>query len=163
MGSPKLRVSLDNTVMAAEDVYLDALSAPAHHLPLQRRNKVSGVIPPRTAPPTRRQGSCRDDPYRFGRRVVFAPVMFDFGPVPGDPERRARPAVGATDFPVGRLPRPGRPGLLVRVPSDVGPSGPAASAVKAALTMRATTSKRKKTMSSTPTTDSPTGDSGGSS
>ena len=83
-----------------------------------------------------------------------SPVMFDFGPFPGDPDQESPAGTAVTArFPMGRLPTPVTQGLWFAVPSEIGPYGSGgANAVKADLTMSATT------LEFDPTTSSPQGD-----
>jgi hypothetical protein len=69
------------------------------------------------------------------------PVMFDFGPFPGDPDVAS--AAGRTStagYPVGRLSTPVTQGLWFAVPSEAGPYGPGgASPTTVGMTAAATT------------------------
>ena len=84
------------------------------------------------------------------------PVMFDFGPFPGDPDE-ASTAGHQRDRRLSRSagwPTPVTQGLWFAVPSEVGPYGAGrAAAATASMTMR-----RDDRRSSTPTASSPEGD-----
>jgi hypothetical protein len=149
------QVRLDNTGTAPEDVFLDARLDRLAGYALQPQDKVSGVNlplagtadPPEWIVPTMTHSVT-------ATATAASPVMFDFGPFPGDPDEES-PAgrTVSASFPVGRLPSPVTQGLWFAVPSEVGPYGAGrAAAVKASLTMQATTEEFD------PTTSSPQGD-----
>jgi len=149
------QIELDNTGAAAADVFLDArLPRLATYL-LQPQDKVSGVSlplagtanPPAWIVPTQTQSVAVS-------ASSASPVMFDFGPYPGDPDQESPAGRGVTaDLPAGPLPTPVTPGLWFAVPSEIGPyPAGGAPAATASLTMRATTQEFD------PTASSPQGD-----
>ncbi len=78
---------------AAEDIFLDPRLTTLRSYPLQPQDQVAGVrLPvPANGEPAR-VDRADDDAQRVGVGVTSSvPVMFDFGPFPGDPTRRARP------------------------------------------------------------------------
>jgi hypothetical protein len=145
------KIGLDNTGAAPEDVFLDArLPRPATYL-LQPQDQVSGVKlplagtaePPDWIVPTMTHSVSVS-------ASSASPVMFDFGPFPGDPDQESPAGRAVTaGFPVGRLPSPVTQGLWFAVPSEIGPYGTGgAHAVTAHLTMSATTEEFDTTASS---------------
>jgi hypothetical protein len=145
------RIKLDNTGAAPEDVFLDArLPRLARYL-LQPQDQVSGVSLPLAG---------RADPPEWIVPTMThsvsvsassaSPVMFDFGPFPGDPDEESPAGRAVTaGFPIGRLPSPVSQGLWFAMPSELGPYGAGgARAVKAGLTMSATTEEFDTTTSS---------------
>ena len=149
------QITLDNTGPAPENVFLDARLDRLASYPLQPQDKVSGVTlplagsadPPEWIVPTMTHSVTAS-------ATSTSPVMFDFGPFPGDPDEESPAGRAVTaGFPVGRLPSPVTQGLWFAVPSEVGPYGAGrAVTAKASLTMRATTEEFD------PTTSSPQGD-----
>jgi hypothetical protein len=149
--SYRYQIRLDNTGTAAEDVFLDArLPRLARYVlhPQDNASRVSlplagSVDPPDWIVPTMTHSLSVS-------ASSASPVMFDFGPFPGDPDE-ASPA-GRTvtaGFPIGRLPSPVTQGLWIAVPSEIGPYGTnGAHAVTAGLTMSATTEEFDTTTSS---------------
>ena len=145
------QVRLDNTGTAPEDVFLDARLDRLASYVLQPQDKVSGVSlplagtadPPEWIVPTMTHSVT-------AAATSASPVMFDFGPFPGDPDEESPAGRTVTAaFPVGRLPSPVTQGLWFAVPSEAGPYGTGqAAAVKASLTMSATTEKFDTTTSS---------------
>ena len=145
------QIRLDNSGRAAEDVFLDARLNRLASYVLQPQDKVSGVNlplagtadPPEWIVPTMTHSVTTS-------ASSASPVMFDFGPFPGDPDEESPAGRTVTaGFPVGRLPSPVTQGLWFAVPSEVGPYGASgAGAVKASLTMSATTEEFDPTISS---------------
>ena len=69
------------------------------------------------------------------RATATVPVMFDYGPFPGDPDVASRAGTVSTSvFPSGRAATPVTPGLWDAVPSEVGPF-PAGGAPRATAAM----------------------------
>jgi hypothetical protein len=145
------QIRLDNTGTAPEDVFLDARLPQLATYTLQPQDKVSGVRlplsgsadPPEWIVPTMTHSVS-------AAASATSPVMFDFGPFPGDPDEESPAGRTVTaDFPVGRLPSPVTQGLWFAVPSEIGPFGAGgAGAVTANMTMRATTEEFDTTTSS---------------
>jgi Subtilase family len=149
------QIRLDNTGTAPEDVFLDARLPRLATYVLQPQDKVSRVSLPlagTTDPPDWIVPTMTHSVSVSASSA--SPVMFDFGPFPGDPDQEspAGPAVTA-GFPIGRLPSPVTQGLWFAVPSEIGPYGTGgAQPVTASLTMSATTEEFDTT------TNSPQGD-----
>jgi hypothetical protein len=145
------QIKLDNTGTAAEDVFLDARLNRLAGYVLQPQDKVGGISLPLAGPadqpewivPTMTRGVSV-------AASSLSPLMFDFGPYPGDPDEVSRAGRSVyVDFPTGRLPTPVTQGLWTAVPSEVGPyAAGGASPVKAYLAMRATTEAFDTTTSS---------------
>jgi Subtilase family len=149
------QIKLVNTGAAPEDVFLDARRRSLATYTLAPQNGVTGLKlplaasadPPEWIVPTMTHSVT-------ATATSKGPVMFDFGPFPGDPDEESRPSTSATaGFPLGRATTPVTQGLWFAVPSEVGPygAGKAASAT-VSMTMRATTEAFD------PTATSPEGD-----
>ncbi|MGD0698809.1 MAG: S8 family serine peptidase [Trebonia sp.] len=149
------QVGLDNTGAAAEDVFLDARLPGLATYTLQPQDKVSDVSLPLSGSADPPEWIVPTMTHSVSASISSAsPVMFDFGPFPGDPDEESPAGRSVTaGFPVGRLPSPVTQGLWFAVPSEIGPFGSGgAGAVKAAMTMRARTEEFDTT------TSSPSGD-----
>jgi hypothetical protein len=149
--SYRYQIRLDNTGTAAEDVFLDARLPRLARYVLQPQDKVSGLTlplagaadPPEWIVPTMTHSVSVS-------ASSASPVMFDFGPFPGDPDEESPAGRAVTaGFPIGRLPSPVTQGLWSAVPSEIGPYGTGgAPAATADLRMSATTEKFDTTTSS---------------
>jgi len=135
-------VQITNTGAAPEDVFLDPRLNSLHSYVLQPQDQVSGVSIPLAAPVSPPEWIV---PTMTHSVVASAsgsvPVMFDFGPFPGDPDQAAAAGTMATAvFPPGGLPTPVSQGLWYAVPSETGPFGTGgASAATATMSMSAST------------------------
>ena len=119
------KVAVHNTGAAAEDVFLDARLPAQRTYTLQPQDTVSGVrlpLPVTANPPEWIVPTMTHSVSVTATSPM--PVMFDFGPFPGDPDV-ASPAgpTSTAGYPVGNLPTPVTQGLWFAVPSEVGPYG----------------------------------------
>jgi hypothetical protein len=145
------QIKLDNTGAAPEDVFLDPRrhglatytlapqdAAEAVKLPL-----AASAEPPEWIVPTMTHSVT-------ATATSGRPVMFDFGPYPGDPDEESSSGTTATAaFPLGPMTTPVTQGLWFAVPSEVGPYGAGkAAATTASMTMRATTEAFDTTVTS---------------
>ena len=145
------QIRLDNTGTAPEDVFLDARLPRLASYVLQPQDKVSGVSLPLAGPADPPEWIVPTMTHSVSVSASSAsPVMFDFGPFPGDPDQESPAGAAVTaGFPMGRLPTPVTQGLWFAVPSEIGPyAAGGANAVKADLTMSATTEEFDTTTSS---------------
>jgi hypothetical protein len=138
------QISVRNTGVAPEDIFLDPRLTVLGNYPLQPQDQVAGLKlplaaaanPPEWIVPAMTQ-SVSVTATSSSSRV---PVTFDFGPFPGDPD-----AIGSSGktasaaYPSAQSSTPVTPGLWFDVPAETGPfgSGGAASAtVTSAMTAR---------------------------
>jgi Subtilase family len=145
------QIKLDNTGTAPEDVFLDARLPRLSSYLLQPQDTVSGVSLPLAGTANPPEWIVPTMTHSVSVSASSAsPVMFDFGPYPGDPDQESPAGRSvASGFPIGRLPTPVTQGLWFAVPSEVGPyETGGAAAVKASLTMRAMTEEFDTTTSS---------------
>jgi hypothetical protein len=132
------QVTVHNTGAAPEDVFLDPRLTTTASYPLQPQDQVAGVKVPTRAPasapewivPTMTQSVT-------ATATAAAPVMFDFGPVPGDPDEASSSGRTATaKYPPAGAVTPVTPGLWFAQPSEVGPfpsSGAAGTTVTSSM------------------------------
>ena len=133
------QISLHNTGAAPENIFLDPRLTRMRSYQLAPQDQVSGVqlpLPGSASPP-----EWIVPPMTHSVTVSAAssspsvPVMFDFGPYPGDPDSvsPAGPTASAA-YPVGPAVTPVTQGLWFAVPSEVGPYA-AAGAAEASVNM----------------------------
>jgi len=144
-------IQVHNTGSAPEDVFLDARRTALATYTLQPQDTVSGVKLPLGADANPPEWIVPTMTHSVSAAATSAsPVMFDFGPVSGDPDE-ASPAGRAVTagFPLGKLPTPVTQGLWSAAPSEVGPFGAGgAAAAKATMSMTAQTQAFDTTASS---------------
>jgi len=145
------KLTLHNTGAAPEDVFLDARLSRQQTYALQPQDQVSGLKlplsvtanPPEWIVPTMTHSVSVS-------ATSTKPVMFDFGPFPGDPDEVSAAGLTSTaGYPVGKLSTPVTQGLWFAVPSEVGPYGAGgAKTATVGLTATATTQEFDTSVSS---------------
>ena len=136
------QIKLDNTGAAPEDVFLDPRLPALATYPLAPQDAVEAVKLPLAASAEPPEWIVPTMTHSVTATATSGrPVMFDFGPYPGDPDEESGPGRTATAaFPLGPMTTPVTQGLWFAVPSEVGPYGAGkAAATTASMTMRATT------------------------
>jgi hypothetical protein len=136
------QIKLDNTGAATEDVFLDPRLRGLATYTLAPQDTVKAVRLPLNASAEPPEWIVPTMTHSVSATATSArPVMFDFGPYPGDPDEESSSGTKATAaFPLGPMTTPVTQGLWFAVPSEVGPYGAGkAAATTASMTMRATT------------------------
>jgi hypothetical protein len=149
------KLTLHNTGAAPEDVFPDARLSQPHTYVLQPQDQVSGLKLPLSATANPPEWIVPTMTHSVSVIATAAkPVMFDFGPFPGDPDEvSAAGLTSSAEYPVGKLSTPVTQGLWFAVPSEVGPYG-AGGASAATVGMRATaTTQEFDTSASSPEGD----------
>ena len=149
------QIKLDNTGSAPEDIFLDARRRGLATYTLAPQDAVKGLKLPVAASADPPEWIVPTMTHSVSATATSnRPVMFDFGPFPGDPDEESTSGTSATaGFPLGRATTPVTQGLWFAVPSEAGPFGPGkAAAATATMSMRATTEAFD------PTATSPEGD-----
>ena len=149
------QVSLRNTWVAPEDVFLDPRLTTMGTYQLAPQDQVANVklplpasadppewiVPPMTHSVTATAASS-------------ASVMFDFGPFPGDPDTESSAGKTATaSYPVGQAKTPVTPGLWFAVPSEGGPYGAAGADPATVSTTMSVDTEEFDTSATSPTGD----------
>jgi hypothetical protein len=120
------KITLHNTGAAPEDIFLDPRLVTMQSYALQPQSKAADVKLPLTAAsdppewivPTMTQSVAAS----ATSASPAAPVMFDFGPFPGDPDEASSTGTTASAFyPLGKAVTPVTQGLWFTMPSQVGP------------------------------------------
>jgi Subtilase family len=149
------KISLHNTGAAPQDIFLDPRLTTMQNYQLAPQDQVANVklpLPAGTDPP-----EWLVPPMTHSLSVAATsssaqvPVMFDFGPFPGDPDEAssAGPTASAT-YPLGKAVTPVTQGLWFAVPSEIGPFSPAgAASTSVTATMSVATQQFDTTASST--------------
>ena len=139
------KISLRNTSASPEDIFLDPRLTTLASYPLAPQDTVANVKLPLPAannppewivPPMTHSVSVSAT-----SSSASVPVMFDFGPFPGDPDEASTAGSTASAvYPAGRAVTPVTPGLWFAVPSETGPFSPAgAKAATVTTSMSAVT------------------------
>jgi len=119
------QIAVRNTGVAPEDVFLDPRLVNLRSYRLQPQDPVAGVplpLPASRNPPEWLVPTMTHSVAVTATAAV--PVMFDAGPVPGDPDEPSSAGRTATAaFPANRAVTPVSQGLWLAVPSPVGPFG----------------------------------------
>jgi hypothetical protein len=143
---------IKNNGASPEDVFADARLYSLTTYPLQPQNQVSNVpvpFPQTVNPPEWIVPAMTSSVQATAASTV--PVMFSFGPFPGDPSVPSAPGTAASAvYPHGQLPTSITPGLWTAVPSQVGPyQAGGAPPATASMTMSATTRTFDTTVTAT--------------
>ena len=136
------KITVHDTGAAPENVFLDPRLSTLKSYPLQPQNQVAGVrvpIPGSVNPPEWIVPTMTQSVSASASSVSSSvPVMFDFGPFPGDPDEASPTGLTAiASYPLGRADSPVTPGLWSAVPTGIGPypaGGAAVTTVNAAMT-----------------------------
>jgi Subtilase family len=124
------QITVHNAGAAPEDIFLDPRLTTLGTYQLQPQDRVAGVkvpIPATVNPPEWLVPTMTHSVLASASAPV--PVMFDFGPYPGDPDEASSAGTSASAaYPPGRAVTPVTQGLWSGVPSEVGPYGSAGAA-----------------------------------
>jgi hypothetical protein len=133
------KVTVHNTGAAPEDIFLDPRLTTLRSYSLQPQDRVAGVKVPTSAtvnPPEWIVPTMTHSVSASASSSV--PVMFDFGPFPGDPdEASSLGSVASASYPLARAVTPVTQGLWFAMPSQVGPyaaDGTASTTVTSSMT-----------------------------
>jgi hypothetical protein len=133
------KVTVHNTGAAPEDIFLDPRLTTLRSYSLQPQDRVAGVKVPTPAavnPPEWIVPTMTHSVSVSASSSV--PVMFDFGPFPGDPdEASSLGSVASASYPLARAVTPVTQGLWFAMPSQVGPyaaDGTASTTVTSSMT-----------------------------
>jgi hypothetical protein len=135
-GKPVIyQISVRNTGSAPEDVFLDPRLTSTASYPLQPQDQVAGVklpVPATANPPEWIVPTMTRSVYASAASTV--PIMFDFGPFPGDPDEASSTGLAASAmYPLGTAVSPVAQGLWYAAPDEIGPY-PAGGAVATTAT-----------------------------
>jgi hypothetical protein len=136
------QISVTNTGLAPEDIFLDPRLTQLQTYTLQPQDQVAGVrlpVPATASPP---EWIVPTMTHSVSVTVTSrAPVMFDYGPFPGDPDEASTTGLTArASYPAGKAVTPVTQGLWFAAPSQVGPfPAGGATPVTATSSMTATT------------------------
>ena len=149
------KVTVRNTGAAPEDVFLDARLPRDQAYALQPQDPASGITLPMSGKANPPEWIVPTMTHSVSVTAKSTkPVMFDFGPFPGDPDVASPAGLTSTaGYPVGKLLTPVTQGLWFAVPSEVGPYG-TGGAAKATTGLTATA----VTQEFDPAASSPEGD-----
>ncbi|HEY0934317.1 MAG TPA: S8 family serine peptidase [Trebonia sp.] len=123
------QISVHNTGAAPENIFLDARLTATGSYALQPQNQAANVKlplpasanPPEWIVPTMTHSVSAT----ATSSTTSAPVMFDFGPFPGDPDMASSSgATAKATYPLGPVTTPVTQGLWFDVPAETGPFGP---------------------------------------
>jgi hypothetical protein len=153
--SYKYEITVKNTSAAPEDVFLDPRLTSLATYRLQPQDQVSGVGLPLSStanPPAWIVPTMTHSVSATATSPV--PVMFDFGPFPGDPDQASSAGhTASATLPLSRAVTPVTQGLWFAIPSEVGPF-PASGAPRAPVTLSMTaTTQAFDTAASSPPGD----------
>jgi Subtilase family len=148
-------ISLHNTGAAPEDIFLDPRLTTTQDYQLEPQDQNANIKLPLSAaanppewivPPMTHSVSVTAT-----SSSAKVPVMFDFGPFPGDPDDASSAgATASATYPVGKSVTPVTQGLWFAVPSQTGPFSPAGAASSSvSTTMSVVTQQFDTTASST--------------
>ena len=149
------KISLRNTGAAPEDIFLDPRLTTIKDYQLEPQDQVANVklpLPAATDPP-----EWIVPPMTHSVSVAATsssasvPVMFDFGPFPGDPDEASSAGrTASAAYPVGGSVTPVTQGLWFAVPSETGPfSSAGAASTSVTMKMSAVTQQFDTAASST--------------
>jgi hypothetical protein len=129
------KITVRNTGAAPENVFLDPRLAALQSYPLQPQDQVAGMrlpVPATADPPEWIVPTMTHSVAASAASSV--PVMFDFGPFPGDPNQASSSGTAASaSYPPGQADTPVTPGLWFAMPAELGPY-PAGGAAGATVT-----------------------------
>jgi hypothetical protein len=129
------KITVRNTGSAPEDIFLDPRLTTLQSYALQPQDQAAGVklpIPATVNPPEWIVPTMTHSVSASASSPV--PVMFDFGPFPGDPDEASSYGFTASaTYPLGRAVTPVTQGLWAAVPAKIGPY-PAGGAAGATVT-----------------------------
>jgi hypothetical protein len=135
------KVTVHNTGAAPEDIFLDPRLTTLRSYPLQPQDRVAGVkvpLPGTVNPPEWIVPTMTHSVSVSASASSSVPVMFDFGPFPGDPDEASSPGrVASASYPLARAVTPVTQGLWFAMPSQVGPytaDGTAGTTVTSSMT-----------------------------
>ena len=133
-------VTVHNTGAAAEDIFLDPRLTTLQSYTLQPQDKVAGVKVPTPATETPPEWIVPTMTHSVSASASSSvPVMFDFGPFPGDPDEASSSGrVASAAYPRARAVTPVTQGLWFVMPSQVGPypsSGAAVTTVTSSMSV----------------------------
>ena len=129
------KIAVHNTGAAPEDIFLDPRLSSLQSYLLQPQDQVAGLklplsasaSPPEWIVPTMTQSVS-------AQAISSVPVMFDFGPFPGDPDEASSTGrTASATYPFGNARTPVTPGLWFAAPDEIGPY-PANGATGATVT-----------------------------
>jgi hypothetical protein len=117
------KIAVHNTGAAPEDVFLDPRLTALQSYSLQPQDQVAGVrlpVPATADPPEWIVPTMTRSVAASASSTV--PVMFDFGPFPGDPDEASSSGTAASaSYPPGQAVTPVTPGLWFAMPAGLGP------------------------------------------
>jgi hypothetical protein len=132
------KITVHNTGAAPEDIFLDPRLTTMQSYPLQPQDQVAGVklpMPAAADPPEWIVPTMTHSVSASASSSV--PVMFNFGPFPGDPdEASSYGRTASARYPLGKAVTPVTQGLWFAAPSELGPysaRGAAMTTVTAAM------------------------------
>jgi hypothetical protein len=147
------KITVRNSGAAAEDIFLDPRLTMMQSYALQPQDQVAGVklpVPATVDPPEWIVPTMTHSVSASASSSV--PVMFDFGPFPGDPDEASTSGRAASaSYPLGRVVTPVTQGLWYAVPAEVGPY-PAHGAPGATVTTSMSAVTQKFDTSASPAT-----------
>jgi len=149
------KITVRNTGAAPEDIFLDPRLTTLQSYVLQPQNQVAGVrlpMPETASPPEWLVPTMTHSVSATATSSV--PVMFDFGPFPGDPDEASSfgPTASAL-YPPGAAVTPVTQGLWFTEPSEVGPYAPRGAASATGTTSMSVVTQRFDTSASPATGD----------
>jgi len=146
-------IAVRNTGAAPEDIFLDPRLTSLATYALQPQDQVAGVqlpVPATVNPPEWIVPTMTHSVSVSAASTV--PIMFDFGPFPGDPDEASSSGFTASaTYPPGKALTPVTQGLWFSVPSEIGPY-PAGGAATAAVTAGMTAVTQQFDTSASPAT-----------
>jgi hypothetical protein len=137
------KISVHNTGAAPEDIFLDPRLNTMASYALEPQNQAANVKLPLTASADPPEWIVPTMTHSVSAIATSSssktPVMFDFGPFPGDPDEASSSGSTATaTYPLGRSATPVTQGLWFDVPAETGPfgaSGAASASVSSSMTV----------------------------
>jgi hypothetical protein len=150
------KISVHNTGAAPEDIFLDPRLTSMASYPLEPQNQAANVKLPLTAAADPPEWIVPTMTHSVSATATSstsaAPVMFDFGPFPGDPDEASSSGRTANaTYPLGKSATPVTQGLWFDVPAETGPYG-AGGATSASVTSSMTAVTQQFDTSATPST-----------
>jgi hypothetical protein len=127
------QITLHNTGVAPEDIFLDPRLLTMQGYALQAQSKAANVKLPMAAAADPPEWIVPPMTRNVAASAISsgpaAPVMFDYGPFPGDPDQASSAGTTASAFyPLGKAVTPVTQGLWFTMPSQVGPFRPGGAA-----------------------------------